>query len=194
MYADDSYTRSTLGMTESDALNVAVDLGYTISDRASLYLHAGQDRYDATQTGSESFASPDWRARHEDRFDYYGGGLALAGIGERADLTLDYLRSSGETDISVTEFAGGGGPLPALDSDLESLRLKLDYRRTERLTVSVALRYESLRVRDYALAGGAPDTIPTLLTFGADPYDYSVWVFGMSFDYRIGPLEITFPE
>ena len=45
-----------------------------------------------------------------------------------------------------------------------------------------------------ALAGVQPDTIPTVLTMGAQPYDYDVWVVGLSFRYLVGGREIAFAE
>ena len=39
---------------------------------------------------------------------------------------------------------------------------------------------------DWALQCAAPDTLPTILTLGAQPYDYEVWLAGIGFRYLIG--------
>ena len=83
---------------------------------------------------------------------------------------------------------------PSIDTELDSLRGKLTYRGSDRLEVDLSLRYERFNSNDWALAGVDPDTIPTVLGLGADPYDYDVWVVGLGFRYLIGPREISFPE
>ena len=37
-----------------------------------------------------------------------------------------------------------------------------------------------------SLQGFAPDTLPTILALGAQPYDYDVWMFGIGVRYLIG--------
>ena len=81
---------------------------------------------------------------------------------------------------------GADNLFPDLESELESLRVKVSYQKSDRLDINLSLRYESFQTKDWAIEGVEPDTIRTVLTFGADPYDYSVWVFGVSFRYLIG--------
>ena len=50
----------------------------------------------------------------------------------------------------------------------------------------LGLRYERFETADWALDGVQPDTIPVVLTMGADAYDYDVWVVGIGVRYRIG--------
>ena len=83
---------------------------------------------------------------------------------------------------------------PTIDNDLESLRLSVTYRSSDRFDIDLSLRYESFESNDWALAGVEPDTIPSVLGLGADPYNYDVWVIGLGFRYLVGPREIQFPE
>jgi hypothetical protein len=101
------------------------------------------------------------------------------------DLQLDYARAEGNTKIDVTSGAGGQSRFPDLESTLDSLRLKLLYRWSDKLDAVLRLRYESFSAEDWALQGVAPDTLPTILTLGAQPYDYEVWMFGIGVRYRI---------
>jgi len=185
LFADDTYSKSELGLTDSENLHISADFSYSLSTQTSIYLLGGYEAIDAAQLGSATFSTPTWRAVHEDRFDHYGAGLQLRQLGERMDLSVDYLHTNGNTMISMQEN-GAPSQFPDLESELDSLRLKLGYQKSERLDIDLNLRYESFKTRDWALEGVAADTISTVLTLGANPYDYNVWVFGVSFRYLIG--------
>ncbi len=185
LMADDSYSKSQLGLTDSKNTHISADLNYSLSERASVYLLGGYELIEAKQRGSASFSTADWQAEHEDRFDHYGVGLQLRQLRENVDLTLDYLRSDGTTGIVMIE-SGAGSAFPDLKSELDSLRLNVNYRKSERLGIDFSLRYESFAAMDWALDGVEPDTVATVLTLGADSYNYDVWVFGASFRYLMG--------
>jgi len=96
------------------------------------------------------------------------------------------VRSDGESEIVVQSFGRTPSEFPELQSELDNLRVRLSYRRSERLTVNLDLRYERFATEDWALQGVAPGTIPAVLSLGAQPYDYDVFVLGLGFRYRIG--------
>jgi len=185
-YADDSYTHSQLGLTESDEFRFAADLSWSISEHASIYLTGGVQEIDGEQSGSELFSTPDWRASHADTFNNIGAGFRVDGIGDKVDLQLDYTHADGNTEINVASGAGGQSQFPDLDSTLDSLRLKILYRWSDKLDAILQLRYESFSAEDWALQGVAPDTLPTILTIGAQPYDYEIWMASIGFRYLIG--------
>jgi hypothetical protein len=60
------------------------------------------------------------------------------------------------------------------------------WHKTERLALNVGLHYEGFKVDDWALQGVAPDTLPVVLTLGAQPYDYDVMLVGIGFTYQVG--------
>ena len=184
-WADDSYSSSPLGLTDSEELRLAVDFGWSVSDKASVYLTGGYDDIDTQQRGSGAFATADWQASYSDEFASFGGGFRIAGIGEKVDLQVDYTRAIGTTGINV---AGGGGPgqFPDLESTLDSLRVRLLYHWSEKLEAGLQLRYENFPTEDWAFEDVAPDTLPTILTLGARPYDDEAWIAGISFRYRLG--------
>jgi MtrB/PioB family decaheme-associated outer membrane protein len=186
LFADDSYSQSELGISDGEENRVSVDFNWAVSDKTSLYLNAGSESIDATQLGSETLQGPVWRALHEDVFTYYGGGLAIAGLSDKVELTLDYTRSDGETEIRFEGQNVSTVPLPNLESTMDSLRLTMIYEASDRMDFTLGLNYERFETADWALDGVQPDTIPVVLTMGADSYDYDVWVVGIGVRYRIG--------
>jgi MtrB/PioB family decaheme-associated outer membrane protein len=193
-FADDSYSQSQLGLTSSENIHFSVDLSWTVSETASVYLLGGLETIDANQAGSASFSSPDWFAIHEDSFSHYGGGMELRNVGEKTKITLDYSHTDGETAISTGGSALSMSQFPDLESTLDSLRLMVNYEKSERLGINLGFRYESFSTRDWAIAGVEAGTIPSILSLGAKPYDYDVWVVSLSFRYIIGERDISFSE
>ena len=179
LYADDSYSRSELGMTEASEDRFTVDFNWAFRDNASLYLTAGMDAIEALQLGSETFAGQ--LASHDDDFSHYGGGLHFAGLGEKVDLNFDYTRSDGKTRIRYDGQVVASELLPDLESTMDSLRLRASYNVSARLAIDLSARWERFATEDWGLEGVAPDTIPNVLALGASPYDYDVWVFGVGF-------------
>jgi MtrB/PioB family decaheme-associated outer membrane protein len=186
LWAEDSYSLSQLGITDGEENRVNVDFSWAVSEAASVYLSAGSELIDANQTGSEAFAGPEWQAAHEDKFTHFGGGFRIAGLNEKVDLTLDYTHSDGETRIAFAGQNVSDNPLPDLESTMDSLRLSLNYKASERMDVNLGIRYEQFETADWALDGVLPDTMPVVLTMGANSWDYDVWVVGIGVRYRIG--------
>jgi MtrB/PioB family decaheme-associated outer membrane protein len=186
--ADDDYSRSKLGMTMSEEQRIAVDINWAISDNASTYLMIGQETIDAEQLGSELGGDTDWQAQHEDSFDSVGAGFLWRQSEGKFDLRLNYTHGDGETNILVSSLSGGQSQLPDLTSTLDSLGLEARYRWSDRWEIAVDLRYENFSANDWALQDVDPDTLPTILTLGADPYDYDVWAVGIGFRYRMGSV------
>ena len=194
LYADDAYSKSELGLTDSTETRLTADLGWALSDRSSLYVTGGTENIEATQLGSELGTTADWRATHEDRFGHFGGGFRFDAIADKVDLQLDFSRSEGETAIDVAGSSTSNGGFPDLESTIDAFRLTLSYAWSERLDLDLDLRYESMDSADWSLDGVMPDTLPTVLTMGAMAYDYDVWAVGLSFSYRIGAGSVQFPK
>lgn len=182
--ADDSYTHSELGMTESQEDRYTFDFSWAVNKKTSVYLTLGNESIDAEQVGSETFAGPMWTARHKDDFQNYGGGLTLSGIADKFDLSVDFGHGVGETRIRYTDMVIVPDQLPRLISDVDTTDVTATYHHSERLSFEFAARYENLDVHDWALDGVRPATIPTVLTMGARSYDYNIWAFGLSARYR----------
>lgn len=186
LWAEDDFTNSQLGLIEASENRFTVDFNWAVGESSSIYVTAGSEVIESVQLGSETFTGPVWEASHDDNFTHYGGGFRVAGMSEKLDLTFDYTRSEGETEILFSGQAVATEPLPDLESTMDSLRLGLVYNVSDRMAVNVNARWERFDMEDWGLEGVAPDTISSVLTMGASPYDYDVWVFGVGFTYRVG--------
>jgi MtrB/PioB family decaheme-associated outer membrane protein len=185
-FANDNYSKSQLGLLESDQIRYGVDASWAVTPNAQLYLNVGFEETEAQQGGSSSFQAPDWRAQHIDEFMSYGLGFRIKQIRDKLDIKFDYHRGLGNTQIDVMVNGGGRAGLPDLDSTLDSLRLSAIYRRSHRQHWFANVRFEHFDADDWALEGVGPGTIPTVLTLGPDPYSYDVVVIGLGFSYRFG--------
>ncbi|MCH9695949.1 MAG: MtrB/PioB family decaheme-associated outer membrane protein [Gammaproteobacteria bacterium] len=192
LLADDRFTKSLLGMTDSEELRVTLDLNYAISQRASAYFMAGFEETDALQLGSEQFSSWDWKAKHEDSFEHLGFGVHWRSENEKIDVHADYNRGSGETTINMDSLSGSASRLPDLESTLDTLRASIAYRWNDRLQATLDFRFERFELSDWALV--EPDTMATVLTLGAQPYDYDVWALGIGIRYSFGNPNISIPN
>lgn len=191
LVAEDSYTHSELGMTDSEEARFTADINWAITEQASTYLIVGSDSIDALQLGSVQFDDADWQAVHEDTFDYVGLGFLWRQSTGKLDLKFDYTSGKGETKILMDSLGGGQSQLPDLTSDLDSLRLEALYRWSDRWETTINVRNEQFSTEDWSLQDVNPDTVPTILTLGADPYDYDVWAVGIGFRYNFGAGEIA---
>ncbi|MDH4055043.1 MAG: MtrB/PioB family decaheme-associated outer membrane protein [Gammaproteobacteria bacterium] len=184
LYAEDTYNQSSLGMKESDETRATLDLSFAMTDSLSAFVLFGWEEINALQLGSEQFASRDWSADHEDSFDHYGFGARWQQPEGKFDLQFDYNRAEGTSAILMNSMSGGASQMPDLESTLDSMRIDAGYRWNERLQGFLDLRYESFTLTDWAMV--APDTLPSVLTLGEDPYDYDVWAIGVGIRYSFG--------
>ena len=183
---DDSYSESQLGLISGDELSVTGDLNWTISDRSSVYLHAGVDSIESVQFGSELGSGNDWQAFNEDEFVTVGGGLRFRQLGEKVDLELDFARSNGTSEIAIDSAAGGNSRFPDLETTLDYVDAKLSYAYSDSLVLSFRARLQRFEAEDWALEGVEPATIPTVLSLGAQPYDDEIVIIGIGFSYSAG--------
>ncbi|HNP64503.1 MAG TPA: MtrB/PioB family decaheme-associated outer membrane protein [Woeseiaceae bacterium] len=186
LQAEDEYTQSRLGLLAGDELSLAVDLSFAISETKSLFVNAGYEKLESLQAGSEQFAGEDWRAKNDDEFSLFGAGLRLRDLGDAVDLTFDYSRSDGQSHIRIDSQATGVDAFPGLETRFDFVRLALDWRRSESLSLGLGLRYTRFETADWSLKGVNPATIPVVLSLGAMPYDDDALVVELGFNYRLG--------
>lgn len=192
LFADDEYKESLIGLNGAEQMRATADLSWAIGDSAAVYVMYGYDMIDAHQTGSEQFGWWDWSALHEDQFDHAGFGMTWRPADGNFNLDFSYNRAEGQTRISLDSLSGGPSALPDLESTLDTARIEASYDFSDRLAGTFDLRYERFEMTDWALV--SQTTLPTVLTLGAQPYDYDVYAVGIGIRYRFGVDQITLAE
>ncbi len=185
-YADDGYTKSQIGLTSGLYERYALDLNWVINDKFTAYVNGGWDRNDTEQWGSSTFSSRDWKGTVNDEFTTFGAGLN-ARLTDKLTLDLGYTYASGDSHTDIT--GTNAGNFPDVSSTLNSFKADLTYGVSDRLDVLFTWWYENLDSRDWALQGIGPATLPTILSLGADPYNYSVNYVTLSARYSFGKKE-----
>jgi MtrB/PioB family decaheme-associated outer membrane protein len=191
-FADDDYRESLVGINGSEEFRATADVSWAISNSASVYFMYGRNGIDGHQTGSEQFEFWDWSAFHEDTFDHTGVGFNWRPADSKLSFHANYNRGSGTTEIALDSLSGGPSRLPDLESTLDSARVEASYAFSDRLDFTFDLRYERFDMKDWALV--SETTLPTVLTMGAEPYDYDVYAVGLGVRYRFGTGEISLAE
>ena len=143
------------------------------------------DSIESVQNGSESFGSPDWTANYDDAFVSLGTGLRLRQIADRMDLTVDLRNSDSVSELNIDTLATGRDRFPDFETRYSALRVRLDYRWSERLLLELGLTWRSFESDDWMRQGVDPATMPAVLTLGAEPWDDSQVLLGLGFRYDL---------
>jgi len=182
---EDDYIDSVVGLTGSRDVGGTADLSWSVTERIAAFAFYARQEITSEQSGSQSFGAPDWRAESRDRIESASLGLRLSGLGERWNVQFDYflMDSRGEIEM-LTGIAAT--PFPPLRIRSHGPRLNVVFRATPALEIIGNLQYEHFDADDWALDGVEPDTLPSILSSGADAYDYDVNRVGLSFRYSFG--------
>ncbi|NND35499.1 MAG: MtrB/PioB family decaheme-associated outer membrane protein [Gammaproteobacteria bacterium] len=184
-WAENRYRESELGLQETRDLAWTVDASVAFGDGNSLYGAYTRETLSAEQTNSQTFSDPNWLGLNDDEFDTIIVGLLMPKLTEKLKLNLDYTyaNSLGEYGIAIANTTQDG-PFPDLKTKLHSVRLTLDYQWRPSTMFRIGYWYEKFDSTDWALEGVQPATINNLLSMGADPFNYDVNTFLVSFIYK----------
>jgi len=185
-YASDDYTLSSLGLRKLDDRRFAADFTWAVNDATSVYLQGGYEDQELQNFNSETSGSADWNSQHQDTFRTLDAGLRFGKPDGKFDGNISFRYAKGTGEIGVDSSFSGSGPYPDLDTELKGGEFDVGYQLNSKLELRFKVRYEDYASSDWALQGVEPATIPTVLTLGADPDDYSVVLATLSFRYSFG--------
>ena len=124
-----------------------------------------------------------WNSDTEDQITSWGIGVS-GKFGEKWGYGFDWISSDSEGDIFTT-LAGAGEPFPTLTTELDNIRLYVDYDINERWAITLEAYNEQYDSTDWAVDGVGPLTVDGLLTMGELSPDYDVNVVRVLATWRL---------
>lgn len=192
---EDDYNSSELGLTQAQIDSASIDVLYAPDSNWSAYAFGVREEFDSAQNGvsitggtREADAinpARAWTALHGDRVDTWGLGYKHKLIENALDLEVEYVASRSDTDIVVTTGSAlTSAPLPTLTTDLQSLRLTLNYKLRSNMSLRAHYWLEDYESSDWALDGVAANQLANVILLGESSPDYRVHVTALSLVYR----------
>ena len=181
----DDYKDTQIGLTYGLNSGFGADLSAAISEQWLLQVYGRSDRMYSKQAGSErseQSGQPDWFARNKDNIDMLGLGLRYAAIKDKLDLGADFVFTRSDNDVEMDTTAGTSA-FPTATTSMDSFKIFGTYRLRENLSVTASFWHERYKSQDWRLDGVQPATVPSLLTFGVQPPQYSVNVVRLALRY-----------
>jgi len=189
-YWDENYDNSDVGLTGANRESIYGDISYAFSEKVTTYLNAGREEIDSTLVGAQSntnpnTALPNWTGKNSDEFDNVGLGFRWNRIRERWGVEFDYQHAKSDGDVKVLQ-SGASDSFPSLETKRDRADLGVTYHLKSNVVLRGGWLYERYRSDDWGLDGVQPDTVGSVLTWGANSPDYNVSVFTLSFTYDLG--------
>ena len=180
--AEADYTESQIGLQGSIEDSYTVNFNYAVGKQFNMYAFLTREDIDADLLNATSANAMPWRARTSDEIDTQGVGLS-AHVNEKISLGLDIVNSESKGEISV-QTDDEEDPFSPLRTKLTNARLHFDHDINERWGYKLYAEYETYKTKDWALDGMGVDSIGSVLTFGEQPINYSIWYFRVQASYR----------
>ncbi len=193
---DDDYRASSLGLTGSRIADLHAVLDGRLGEASTWRAFAGRDWHAIDQAGrqfSGGAARPtqavdparNWFARHRDRADTMGLGIAHAPAEARWRLDAELAGSRVRSRVAVTTGpALTTAPLPDNEARLLFADLRATWRARETLDLGIGFRVEDFDGRDVQRDGTAPNTLANVILLGEDSADYRARVVYVTLVWR----------
>ena len=181
----DKYGDSQIGLTDSDYLRWGLDISYLFGGVVSGYGSFYSEDVETDQRNSQSFGAPDWSATTDDRFNTLTVGVEWPEAIGKLTARFNYILADSAGRIE-NDTSGLPSAFPTLSTKQQNITVGLSYPWRPTLDIGLDFLYERYDSNDWALDEVAPQTIPNLLAFGADAWNYSVSVIYLSLRYKPG--------
>ncbi len=179
--ARDRYAQSIIGLMESNEHSVNLDLGFSIKTNLSLHAFVTLEDYDSDIASAEYESAADWTANTKDRFTTWGFGLS-GKLTDKLDISIDYYSSDSRGRI-ITDSGADEPPFPDLSTNLHNANIRLNYKASKQLGLSLLAEYESYDSSDWQIDGLGNDGISAILTMGPFSPNYNVTVLRLLVNY-----------
>lgn len=175
------YTNSSVGLTQSDDISIAVDAQYSVNDEISLTAYIQQSTITSTQNGSKVTGNPDWTAENKDTILTIGIGSSYTIIEDEFNIGFDLVHTDATGEITLSGVSAT--PLPDLTSKRNTITLYGDYAYDENMTFKLSYKYEEYQEKNWNLDTVTQGTIDNVLSLGETSPDYSIGVVWVSMKY-----------
>ena len=182
-WSNDDYNKTVIGLNEAETTSVVADIAVALSEQTRFHAFAQGEKVDSRQTGSQTFAGPDWTGKVDDRFSVLGFGIKHAAIPDKLDIGADLSFSRSRSETSV-QTGVGEPPYPMAETSLDIVKLYASYKLNDKLWLNGSYWYESYDASDWRLDGVPPAAAYNLLAFGNQAPQYRVNVFRVSVRYQ----------
>lgn len=186
------YDDTEIGLKKSHYASGTVDGAYMPTDSVTLSGFFTYEQIQFEQTGFETVGgdqviggetlTPADRLWDETtRDDVMTAGVEVAfSATDTLDLVLDYTYARAVTDFDIKTQLAGVEQLPDLETTLNSIGLRADYKVADDLTLRFGYRFEKYDVEDFALDSVDEIIAPAAFGLGNKSPDYDVHVIGVS--------------
>lgn len=168
----DKYDNSSIGLDESSYAGLGFDISYLITRDITSYATTHWERSKSSQANSQNFSSPDWTGDTTDKYFTGTIGLKYPGIIKNLGANVEYTYAKSTGQIS-NNTGGLESDFPSLETRFHQVKLGLDYPYSKSLSLKFGYLFQKYNADDWALDGVSPDTVPNLLSLGANPQNYS---------------------
>lgn len=179
---DDDYSESVVGLTSSEETAVSIDFNYALGEYGQLYAFFTDETIKSAMAGADGAGATPWTSNSEDSITTWGFGVS-GRIAEKWQYGVDYVSSDSDGEI-VTNDGNAEAPFPVLTTELENIRLYVDYEMSEHWGFGLEAFNESYDSADWLVDGIGPYTIDGVLTMGEESPDYDVNVIRVLATYR----------
>lgn len=176
------YDQSVLGLLKSDESSYSLDIAYALMNKFHLHVFISREKIDSQISAAENAVTAPWLAQTQDRFTIMGLGLS-GELNDKMSIDLDYVTSDSTGRIN-TNSGAGEAPLPDLETDLRSIRLRLKYRINDKWGMVLIGEHEKYQSTDWQIDGLSNDGIAAILTLGDASPDYSTGLVRLMARYQ----------
>lgn len=180
---DDSYSKSVVGLTDAEETSMSIDFNYGFSNGTSVYAFFTDEEYEARMSGANGAGATPWDGQTRDEITSWGVGVS-GKLGDKWSYGFDWVSSDSDGNI-LTTLDGAGEPFPTLTTELDNIRLHVDYDLNERWALTLEAYNEQYDTKDWTVDGVGPLTVDGLLTMGQESPDYDVNVIRVLATWRL---------
>jgi MtrB/PioB family decaheme-associated outer membrane protein len=170
--SNDDYDSSPLGLDHGSYAGFGLDLSALLARNMTAYATTHVETSKSKQANSQDFSDPDWTGNTDDEYFTATLGLKYPGIIRNLGANLEYTYASSTGQIT-NQTNGLISEFPDLKTRFHQVRLGLEYPCKKDLSLKFGYLFQKYSADDWALDGVSPDTVPNLLSLGAEPQAYS---------------------